>query len=110
MKRSSENCGEQLPCKPEKLLRSIEEARPADFTGSAEFTTSQSRGKRNLTAEIACQWALIEMAEEARFDWPEFLPVERIKTGLRELALGVLLLAGVIAVGSLFILSPTFLS
>jgi hypothetical protein len=110
MKRSSENCGEQLPCKPEKLLRPIEEARLAGFTGGAEFATSQSRGERNLTTEIAGQWALIEMAEETRFDWPEFLPVERVKTGLMELALGVLLLAGVIAVGSLFILSPTFLS
>ena len=110
MKRSSENCDEQLPGKPERLLPSVEEAQPAGDSASAELPASQSRGDGNLAAQIACQWALVEMAEETRFDWPEFLPVERIEAGLTEVALGVLLLAGLIAVESLFILSPTFLS
>jgi hypothetical protein len=31
------------------------------------------------------------------FDWPEFLPVERIKAGIIEIALGFLLFAGLVA-------------
>ena len=41
--------------------------------------------------------ALAEAAEEMDFDWPEFLPVERIKGGITEIALGFLLLAGLVA-------------
>ena len=40
--------------------------------------------------------ALAEAAEEMDFDWPEFLPVERIKAGIK-IALGFLLLAGLVA-------------
>jgi uncharacterized protein YjiS (DUF1127 family) len=49
--------------------------------------------------------ALVEAAGEMSFDWPESLPVERIKQGIAELALGSLLFAGVVALGSLFLLS-----
>ena len=41
--------------------------------------------------------ALAEAAEEMDFDWPEFLPVERIKAGTTEIVLGFLLLAGLVA-------------
>ena len=41
--------------------------------------------------------ALVEAAEEIEFDWPEFLPVERIKAGITEIALGFLLFAALIA-------------
>jgi hypothetical protein len=53
--------------------------------------------------------ALIEIAEEIKLDWPEFLPVERIKAGMREAALGFLVLVGLVALGGLFLLSPTLL-
>jgi hypothetical protein len=48
--------------------------------------------------------ALVEAAEEIEFDWPEFLPMERIKAGITEIALGILALgilvfAAVIALG-----------
>jgi hypothetical protein len=39
---------------------------------------------------------LVEAAEEIEFDWPEFLPVERIKAGITEIALGFLLFAGLV--------------
>jgi hypothetical protein len=48
--------------------------------------------------------ALIEAAEEMSFDWPEFLPVERI-TGM---ALASLLFAGLVALGHFFFLSFIF--
>jgi hypothetical protein len=41
--------------------------------------------------------ALVEAAEEIEIDWPESLPVERIKAGVTEIALGFLLLAGLLA-------------
>ena len=43
------------------------------------------------------EMALAEAAEEMDFDWPEFLPVELIKAGSTEIALGCLLLAGLVA-------------
>jgi hypothetical protein len=41
--------------------------------------------------------ALIDPAEEIGIDRSEFLPVERIKAGIIEIALGSLLFAGLIA-------------
>jgi hypothetical protein len=38
--------------------------------------------------------ALVEAAEEMEFDLPEYLPVERIKAGITEIAVGFLLFAG----------------
>ena len=35
--------------------------------------------------------ALFEIAEGMKFDWPESLPVERIKTGISEMALACIL-------------------
>jgi hypothetical protein len=34
---------------------------------------------------------------EIRFDWPQFLPIERIKAGLTEVALGVIMFAALVA-------------
>ena len=45
--------------------------------------------------------ALIEAAEEMSFDWPEFLPVERIT----EMALASLLFAGLVVLGRFLLLS-----
>jgi hypothetical protein len=45
--------------------------------------------------------ALIEAAEEMSFDWPEFLPVERIT----EMALASLLFAGLVVLGRFLFLS-----
>ena len=41
------------------------------------------------------------LLEEMNFDWPEFLPVERIEAGIAQTALGLLLLAGLVAFGYL---------
>ena len=41
--------------------------------------------------------AFAEAAAEIEFDWPEFLPVNRIKSGITEIALGFLLFAGLIS-------------
>jgi len=40
--------------------------------------------------------ALVEAAEETKFYWPEFLPVERIKAGISEIALGLILFAALL--------------
>ena len=40
---------------------------------------------------------LIEVSEELKFDWPRFLPVERIKAGLREIALGLTMFTALVA-------------
>jgi hypothetical protein len=33
-------------------------------------------------------WALLAAAEEMKFDWPEFLPVDRKKVGIAQVAVG----------------------
>jgi hypothetical protein len=39
---------------------------------------------------------LVEASEEMRFDWPEFLPVERFKGGIMEIALGLIAFAALV--------------
>jgi hypothetical protein len=39
-----------------------------------------------------------ETVEKLHFDWPEFLPVERIKAGSVEMGLALLLFTGLVAV------------
>jgi len=39
------------------------------------------------------------LLEEMSTDWPEFLPVERIEVGIAQIALGLLLFAGLLAFG-----------
>ena len=56
--------------------------------------------KRNyLSAPYDLDGALAEAAKEINVDWPEFLPVERIKVAIAKTALGLLLLAGILALG-----------
>jgi hypothetical protein len=40
---------------------------------------------------------LFQIAEGMKFDWPESLPVERIKTGISEIALGFILFLALLA-------------
>jgi hypothetical protein len=53
------------------------------------------------------QRALVDAAEEMRFDWPKLLPVERIQEGLTEIALCLFLVVGLVAAGGLYFLSIT---
>jgi hypothetical protein len=39
---------------------------------------------------------LVEVSEQMKFDWPEFLPVERIKGGITEIALGLIVFAALV--------------
>ena len=41
--------------------------------------------------------ALVEAAEEMSFNWPEFLPVERIGAGTAQMVLALVLFAGLLA-------------
>ena len=54
---------------------------------------------KNLSAPYDLDRALVEAAKEINVDWPEFLPVERIKVAIAKTALGLLLLAGILALG-----------
>lgn len=38
----------------------------------------------------------VKISEEMKFDWPEFLPVERIKAGITEIALGLIMFAALV--------------
>ena len=41
--------------------------------------------------------ALFQIAEGIKFDWPESLPVERINTGISEIALACILFVALLA-------------
>jgi hypothetical protein len=43
--------------------------------------------------------AMVEAVEEMNFNWPEFLPVERIRAGTAQMALALLLFGGLLAFG-----------
>ena len=40
---------------------------------------------------------LVEMSEELQFDWPEVLPVERIKTGITLATVGLVMFVALMA-------------
>jgi hypothetical protein len=52
---------------------------------------------KDLSAPSDLDRALVEAAKEMNVEWPEFLPVQRIKAGVAKTALRLLLLAGVFA-------------
>lgn len=64
---------------------------PRTSTGAEPLNGTDSRPSYDLDR------ALIETVEEMKFDWPECLPVERIKAGIVEIALGLLLFAALLA-------------
>lgn len=53
---------------------------------------------------------LVAESEKMSFDWPDSLPIERIKAGLAEIALAFLLFAGLVTFGLACLLSPTLLT
>src|SRR5215469_12351326 len=70
---------------------------PAGLTESGArppITTTAPRRKDSETLSDLDR-ALLEASEELDFDWPEFLPVERVIRGITEIALGCALVAGV---------------
>jgi hypothetical protein len=81
-------------------------ANTVDFRGSAaaeeSVATVDSPEAKSPRGEGApkvsdLDRALAETAEEMSFNWPEFLPVARIELGIVQMALGLLLFAGLLA-------------
>ena len=64
------------------------------FTIVPGCSTDKSMGKNSAHA---LDRGLVELSEEIQFDWPEFLPVERIKAGITEIAVGLIVFAALIA-------------
>ena len=69
---------------------------PAGLTeGGARPPVTTTAPRRNDSgAPSDLDRALLAAAEELDFDWPEFLPVERIIRGITEIALGFGLVTG----------------
>ena len=62
-----------------------------------EAEKKDNLSRPDSSAPFDLERALVESAEEMQFNWPRFLPVERIKAGIAEIALGLLLLAGLLS-------------
>ena len=78
----------------------------ANFRESVEDWILQTPDEDEVSM-INQQKALVDAAEEMKFDWPELLPVERIQEGLTELALWLFLAVGVVTAGGLCFLAIT---
>ena len=55
-------------------------------------------GTGNFLTPVAIHDVLAEASEKVNFDWPHSLPIERIKAGLTEIAVAILLFAGLVAI------------
>ena len=65
--------------------------------GARPRVTTTAPRKKDSGVQYDLDRALLEAAEELDFNWPEFLPVERITRGITEIALGCALVAGAAA-------------
>ena len=69
---------------------------PVDASAIDQAKMKPSRGDNSLTP-LDTHDILIAVSEEVNFDWPHSLAIERIKAGLTETALAVLLFVGLVA-------------
>ena len=69
---------------------------PASLTesGPRPPVTTSAPGRKDSGALHDLDRGLLQAAEELDFDWPEFLPVERVIRGITEIALGCSLVTG----------------
>ena len=65
-----------------KILRSTLEQGNSGDVFRAELSSVHSSPEDSLSMLPSLDRALIEAAEEMNFDWPEFLPVKRIKVAM----------------------------
>jgi hypothetical protein len=82
------------------------------FTKVSECSTSSVMQHKSNGADAAEQAepsdlnrAPVDDLEEMSFDRPEYLPVERFRPGIRDFLLNLLLIAGLLALGGLYLLS-----
>jgi hypothetical protein len=61
------------------------------------FAASASLQEKDSLTPYDLDRALVEAVQEMKFDWPEFLPVDRIKAGIMEITFGLLLFAALVA-------------
>jgi hypothetical protein len=81
----------------------IQQSAPERSAARDGFRIAESPGEMDAVVLPDLDRALLEAAEEMNFHWPEFLPAERIKKALREIALGFTMLAGLVTLGCLFL-------
>ena len=60
------------------------------------FPNGSLKGKDSLTP-YDFDRALVQAAEQMKFDWPEFLPEERVENGIVEIVTGLFLFAALVA-------------
>jgi hypothetical protein len=72
-------------------------AAPDDCVKSDDLPEAKLPGEDGAPEFSDLDRALVETAEEMDFNWPEFLPVERIELGIAQMTLALLLFAGLLA-------------
>lgn len=86
----------------EQLLKLVKPAASSASGATGDLPNVKSPDVDDSPEPLDLDQALVEAAKEISFDWPEFVPVERIIPGTAELALECLFFAGLAALGTYF--------
>lgn len=93
-KGSSQKPLREVPADQE--LNSLRPGQALVGIGAIDQAERKPSGTDNSLTPVAIHDVLAE-AEKVNFDWPHSLPIERIKAGLTEIAVAILLFAGLVA-------------
>ena len=94
-KGSSQKPLREVPADQE--LNSLRPGQALVGVGAIDQAERKPSGTGNSLTPIAIHDVLAEASEKVNFDWPHSLPIERIKAGLTEIAVAILLFAGLVA-------------
>jgi hypothetical protein len=78
-------------------LNSLRSCQALVSVGATDQAEMKPSGGGNSLTPLDIHDVLVDASEEVNFDWPDSLPIERIKGGLAEIALALLLFAGLVA-------------
>jgi hypothetical protein len=94
-KGSSQKPLREVPADQE--LNSLRPGQALVGVGAIDQAERKPSGTGNSLTPVAIHDVLAEASEKVNFDWPHSLAIERIKAGLTEIAVAILLFAGLVA-------------
>ena len=80
-------------------LNSLRSGQALVGVGAIDEANMKPRVGCNSLPSLDIRDVLVEASEKMNFDWPDSLPIERMKAGLTEIALAFVFLAGLVTFG-----------
>jgi hypothetical protein len=97
---AASNGSSQKPLREVPADQELNSLRPGQAlvgVGAIDQAERKPSGTGNSLTPVAIHDVLAAASEKVNFDWPHSLPIERIKAGLTEIAVAILLFAGLVA-------------